>query len=411
MTPMPYRILEVEVTRPLPRVGIPLDRGGLALIARRKGRPIGFLMRAFAPGTVVAPEQMDALVGEAAGARLLEEQIREEVWPGGEATPLPPLTVAVCTHDHPDLLARCLASLIEARGHARSQVPAVELLVVDNAPSDERAREVAEGLAGVRYVREPKAGLNFARNRAVAEASGELLAFVDDDAVADGDYLLGLAEAWNENPDAAAFTGLVLPLELDTPAQILFEERGGFRRGFDKLRYQGQNLRGSPLYPCGAGTFGAGCNMAFRRDVLPRLGGFDEALDTGAPLPGGGDLDIFYRVIRAGHPLVYEPRFLVFHQHRREMAGLRRQYWTWGQGFMAFVDKTYRSDPDRRNRLRRLVWWWFRDQGTQLQKSLRGRHVLPPAMVAAELRGGLRGLFGEYRRSQRRVERIRRSAP
>jgi len=100
-----------------------------------------------------------------------------------------------------------------------------------------------------------------------------------------------------------------MPLRLDTTAQVLFEKRNGFRRGFDKNRF-GREVPGNPLYPCGAGIFGAGCNMAFRRDLLRDIGGFDEALDTGTPLPGGGDLDIFYRIIRAGHALVYEPRYL-----------------------------------------------------------------------------------------------------
>ena len=55
----------------------------------------------------------------------------------------------------------------------------------------------------------------------------------------------------------------------------------------------GQVLSGNPLYPCGSGIFGAGCNMAFKREVLLKLGGFDEALDTGAPLPGGGRFRYF----------------------------------------------------------------------------------------------------------------------
>ena len=98
-------------------------------------------------------------------------------------------------------------------------------------------------------------------------AKGELLTHLDDDVVVDRGWLSGLAEAWAENPDAAGFTGLVLPLELATEAQILFEQRGGFRRGFEKIRY-GRSLPGNPLYPCGPGIFGAGANMAFRWDVL-----------------------------------------------------------------------------------------------------------------------------------------------
>jgi GT2 family glycosyltransferase len=231
----------------------------------------------------------------------------------------------------------------------------VEILVVDNAPSDMRTRKLIASLPDIRYVCEPKPGLNFARNQALREATGELLAFLDDDVTIDHGWLAGLLEAWAENPDAAAFTGLVLPYELVTEAQIIFEQRGGFRRGFEKIRY-GQSLPGNPLYPCGAGIFGAGANMAFHRDILIDLGGFDEALDTGTHIPGGGDLDIFYRIIRAGYPLVYEPQFLVFHQHRREIEALRRQYRrSWGLGFMAFVTKCYRTDPLQRPKLRRLL--------------------------------------------------------
>lgn len=148
--------------------------------------------------------------------------------------------------------------------------------------------------------------------------------------------------------------------------------------------------------------------MAFRRDILLKLGGFDDALDTGAPLPGGGDLDIFYRVVRAGYPFVYEPRYLVFHQHRREYEKLRRQYWTWGLGFMAFVVKSYQTDPGKRSQLIRLIGWWIGYQLDELQKSIRGCHALPPGMILAEMWGGIVGLFGEYPRSLKRIEQIRR---
>jgi hypothetical protein len=143
--------------------------------------------------------------------------------------------------------------------------------------------------------------------------------------------------------------------------------------------------------------------MAFNRGTLLSLGGFDEALDTGAPLPGGGDLDIFYRVVRASQALIYDPRLAVFHQHRRELEKLRRQYWSWGLGFMAFVVKSYRTDKEMRKRFRGLVYWWFRYQFRNLAKALLGRGKMPPRFVAAEIVGGLQGLFGEYDRSRRRT--------
>jgi len=316
---------------------------------------------------------------------------------------LPSLCIAVCTKDRAQMLKRCLCSILGLeRGDLNIEV---EVLVVDNAPSDEATREVVASLEGVRYAREPKPGLDFARNRALRECRSDLLAFLDDDVIADSGWLLGLVEAWRENPDAGAFTGLVLPMELKSRAQILFESCGGFGRGFEKIRY-GQTLPGNPVYPCGAGIFGAGANMIIRRDVLLQLNGFDEALDTGRPLPGGGDLDIFYRVIRAGYPLVYEPTLAVFHEHRRDLKALQRQYWSWGLGFMAFVVKCYETDPSQRSNLRALVVWWFKNQLRQLAKAMLRRHVLPAPMLWAELQGGVMGLFGEYNRSKARIAAI-----
>lgn len=405
---MSYRIAEIEVTQPLPTLSLSESDTGVALILRRKDKPIGFLMQALPAKSLLTPENLAQLIAKSVGTKLLQETIREElVFPAANLAEFPSLTVAICTKDRPENLARCLQSLLNLQLNLQTVASKLEILVIDNAPSDQRTQELVASLPGIRYVRELKPGLDFARNCALHSATGKLLAFLDDDVIVDRLWLEGLMEAWAENPDAAAFTGLVLPYELDTEAQILFEQRGGFRRGFEKIRYT-QVLPGNPLYPCGAGIFGAGCNMAFRREILLKIGAFDEALDTGTPLPGGGDLDIFYRVIRAGYPLVYEPQYLVYHQHRREYEKLRRQYWTWGLGFMAFVVKSYQSDPEQREQLRRLVWWWIKDQLKQFKDSLSRRHVLPPTMILAEFWGGVVGLLGEYPRSLKRVEQIRR---
>jgi GT2 family glycosyltransferase len=262
-------------------------------------------------------------------------------------------------------------------------------------------------LPEVGYAVEPRPGLDFARNRALAESSSEFVAFLDDDVEIDGGWLAGLQEAIAQNPDARAITGLVLPFELETDAQVKFELRGGFRRGFAKRRYRGPLLPGNSLYPAGAGMFGAGANMVLHRQTVLDLGGFDEALDTGPPLPGGGDLDIFFRVVRAGEALVYEPRMLVWHKHRREHRQLRRQYWTWGTGLMAYMTKTHRTDPAERAKLRDLRRWWILNELRLLKQSLKDRDEMSPDLVLAELVGGVVGMAGTYARSHRRTERIK----
>jgi glycosyltransferase involved in cell wall biosynthesis len=399
---MRYRLSEIEIARPLEPLKFEADESGAALLIRRNGRPIGFLMRQNSAKRTWSPEELSEWISHALKTKIVEEAIRDELAPPRTNVSFPSLSVAICTRNRVATLKRCLDSALSLQ-----QKYGFELLVIDNAPSDDTTAKLVKRSSPARYVLEQRPGLDFARNRAWMDATGELIAYLDDDVIVDSGWVAGLQEAWGENPGAAAFTGLVMPLRLDTTAQVLFERRNGFRRGFDKNRF-GQVLPGNPLYPCGAGIFGAGCNMAFRRDVLRDIGGFDEALDTGAPLPGGGDLDIFYRIIRAGYPLLYEPSYMVFHEHRASESGLRRQYYTWGLGFMAFVEKSYRNDPSQRARFRRLVRWWIRDQISQLWETLRGRHVLPFSMIFAEFCGGMVGIFGEYPRSLKRIATVRR---
>lgn len=402
---MPYAIVQLEVTQPLPTLSLTADKTGIALILRRYDRPVGLVLKALSTPCTITPPELSEWITQEIGTRLLQERIREELQPIEKSVQFPSLTVAICTKDRPNNVARLLQSLLPLQ-HSQGK-DQFEILVVDNAPSDDRTQEWVASYSNIRYTREAKTGLDFARNRALQEATGELLAFLDDDVTVDRQWLKGLQEAWAENSDAAAFTGLVLPYELETNAQILFEQRGGFRRGFQKIRY-GKALPENSHYPCGAGIFGAGCNMTFRCDFLKAAGGFDEALDTGAPLPGGGDIDMFYRVIRAGYSLVYEPRYLVFHQHRRELDKLRRQYWSWGLGLMAFIMKSYQYDPSQRSKFMLLLIWWFKDKLKLLLLCLVKAQDLPPAMIWAELWGGIVGLLGEYDRSCNRVEVIRR---
>jgi GT2 family glycosyltransferase len=394
-----------EITEPVPEIALGPDQHGLALLLRRDDRPVGFFVQPFAPSTRLSPIELADVIGAWCGVGFLEDSLREELIEPFMPSSRQSVTIAICTRDHPDLLAECLESLAPLRDNHGKNV--LEILVIDNAPAGQETNRLVQSLRGIRYLCEPIPGLDFARNRALAEATTDFVAFLDDDVVIDRRWWEGLNEALAQNPDAAVVTGLVLPRELETDAQIIFERRGGFRRGFSKLLYNGDHLPGNPLYPTGAGMFGAGCNMVVNREVALGLGGFDEALDTGPSLPGGGDIDMFYRVLRAGRPLVYEPRMLVFHKHRREMKSLRRQYWTWGTGFMAFVAKTRATDPSQRRKLRHLLRWWLVHQMNELRHSFRGRNGATPRLVSAEIVGGLVGLAGTYQRSARRVQRIR----
>jgi len=400
-------IREVDLRQLLPVIDVPAGHNGVAVVLRLDERPVGFLMEGARAGTRLTPEEIAAKILEQAGKQILSEKIYQQIRGPLPDRSFPTLDIAICTHNRADQLSRCLESLrglgIPGNGSG------VGVLVIDNAPRDERTSRAVDDFPGVRYYMEPKPGLDFARNRAIRESSAELLAFLDDDVVVDRYWLQGLREAWAVNPDAAAFTGPILPLELETTAQVMFEKMGGFGRSFERVRF-GSVSADSPTYPCGAGMFGAGANMAFRRAILEELGGFDDALDTGAPLPGGGDLDIFYRIVRAGYVLVREPGFVVYHQHRREYRALRHQMWTWGLGSMAFLTKSWRTDPVARQKLQRWVLWWASYQFSKILVPFlrKNRKSWPWDMVLAEIGGAIAGICGAYDRSLARVERLRR---
>ena len=403
---MGYRLVEVDVTRPLSDVSSG-EADGVGLLLRDGGEPLGFLLLPRS-GDALAAEEIERHAVRAGGLGLLQDRLRNALLTreGLSVEFLDfSVTVTVCTRNRPTDLERCLDSIEEAVARFPGHV---EVLVVDNAPPDGCTREVVDQRPAVRYATEPVPGLDVARNRALAEARTDWIAFVDDDVRVDRDWLLGLAAARAEHPTAAAFTGLVLPAELESEAQLRFEQRGGFGRGFDQRRWDGRHGPGGRLHPLGAGVFGAGCDMAYDVAVIRALGGFDEALDTGPPLPGGGDLDGFFKVLAAGHTLVYEPRMAVFHRHRRGLDELRGQYASWGSGFAAFLGARWR-DPRERAQILRMVVWWLAYQPREALGGVRRRDPLQVRMALAELAGGLGGALGGYARSRRRMAQRRAS--
>jgi len=210
--------------------------------------------------------------------------------------PQPLVTVAVCTRDRASHLAECLDSL------RALNYPALDLLLVDNAPSTEATRLlVCNEYPDIRYVLEPRPGLDWARNRALHEARGEMIAYTDDDVIVEPGWIKAMVPVFFDDAEVMAVTGLVVPYELDTEARVLFERRGGFGRGFMQRTYGKERQGGSRVARRHARAFemGTGANMAFRRDIFTRIGPFDTALDVGTVTEGGGDLEMFFRVLKS----------------------------------------------------------------------------------------------------------------
>ena len=238
------------------------------------------------------------------------------------------VSVVVCTRDRPEALARCLASLRRARVRPR------EIVVVDNAPSTDGTRRVVSALPEVRYVHEPRPGLAIARNTGVRATTGHIVAFTDDDVMVDAEWISRLLPPFAQER-VMAVTGIVLPGELESTAQRMAEERlwsfnREFRpRTFDAQYFARMRARGVPVWHVGAGA-----NMAVRRDAFARVGPFDERLGAGAA-GCSEDSEFWYRLLAEGWSCVYEPAAVVFHFHRADLDGLRRQWHAYMRGHVA----------------------------------------------------------------------------
>ena len=256
----------------------------------------------------------------------------------------PFVSIIVATHDRPIELGAALQSLLSLA------YPRYEIIVVDNAPSTDATAELVQSLAAgrseVRYVREDCAGLAVAHNRGLLEVTAPIVAFTDDDVRVDRHWLAEIVRGFHVSDRVACVTGLILPSELESPAQAWIEQFGGFTKGFAPRVFDRSNGSG-PLYPYTAGRFGSGASMAFKTAVLRHLGGFDSALGAGTLALGGDDLAAFFQIIMAGYQLVYQPSALLYHHHRRDYAGLRRQAYGYGAGLTAYLMSILVARPKR----------------------------------------------------------------
>jgi glycosyltransferase involved in cell wall biosynthesis len=314
----------------------------------------------------------------------------------------PPITVVVCTRDRPDALERCLDSLLA------QAYPAFRILVVDNAPATGTTVDVvrAAALRGpVGYTVEPRPGLSHARNRALVEAPGCVLAWIHDDAVADPHWLAEIARGFHERPEADVVCGPVLPAELATPAQLWADQLNGEHP--DRFAPATVTAAGhNPLYPLPA--LGSGANMAVRPGVLEALGGFDTALGPGTPATGGEDALLLARVLLGGGTIVRQPGALVSRYHRRGEEALRDRLATSGRALTAGYTALALRGPRLMFRVAwlapRLLWDLL---GRGVPRGVRLPADFPRDLLPAHRLGRLRGPAAYLRGKRRHPARHR----
>jgi GT2 family glycosyltransferase len=387
----------VSLDEPLRPIEVDSGYTDALLVVSAEGAVLGEI--ALPAQAVLSVELQEAAIAEQLGERLWRRRLvsgflraaRGTTNARGDADA--DVSVVICTRERPDELGRCLESITALRTRPR------EVVVVDNSPGDPRTREVCERFP-VAYVVEEVPGLARARNRGILESSGRFVAFTDDDCVVDPHWLDGVADAFDD-PLVMVVAGYVGPLELETPAQYLFHQHGGFER-----RFEPTVLAGPETKFCGLGDG----NAVFRRAVLEEVGLFAEDLGPGTPAQSGQDSDLYARIFAAGYRIAFDPSRIVWHRNRPDYAELKRAMSSYACGVLAVATRRLlrHRDPGALG----VGAWWCRHVLGDVARIVRGADERVPAdLVLAEATGMLAGPWRLFRSARRgRPEPLRVSA-
>ncbi len=374
------------------------SHGSVRALVRTRGEVLGYVQIDRPPAEVTAADLAAAarLQFSAATIAAASAAADRPVQAGSDAQ-RPLVSVIVCTRNRSAILPGCLRAL------AAISYDNLEIIVVDNAPDDDSTLDVvAAADPRIVYAREPRAGLSRARNCGLALARGTIVAYTDDDVWVDADWITQLVRGFAAAPGVACVTGPVCSASLTTAAEMYFDARVGSWSS----RWEGRtfdldaNRLPDPLYPYSTGVFGTGANFAFDRRVLVELGEFDEALGAGTATRGGEDLDMFLRILRAGHSVRYEPSAIAWHYHRSDPAALLDQMYGYGTGLTAYLTKLLLQRGTAGEVLRRTPLGVLRI--TRIRRGTKQRLSVPAPFGAllSEYRGYAYGPF-LYLRSRR----------
>ncbi len=290
----------------------------------------------------------------------------------GSARPVE-ISVLICTRNRASSLPATLASIEEAAKAATW--PAIEVVVVDNGSRDTtpdvlRAWKDRSPLPIV-LVQEARPGLSRARNAAVSASSGRILVFTDDDCVLGAGYFRELLAYTAQDTGPVIRGGRV---ELGDPADLPLTI---------KLKAQPESYVDS-MHP---GSFILGCNMTMTRNVVDRVGAFDELFGAGARFRAAEETDFLYRAHLLGIPIRYVPDLTVRHFHgRRQIADIKAL----NDGYAVGGGALYAKHTFTGGRLLKHLYWDMRKAARELvggpvmnaELGLRYR-----SLVAANFRG------------------------
>ncbi len=287
--------------------------------------------------------------------------------PFSRQTAWPRVSVVVCSHNGQRTMRDCCEGLL------RLDYPDYEVIVVDDGSSDATAAIARE--YGFTVISTPNAGLSAARTRGLRAASGEIVAYLDDDAYPDAHWLMYLAATFM-NTSHAGVGGPNIPPPGDGPIADCVANAPGGPIHVLLSDHEAEHI--------------PGCNMAFRRRALLDVGGFDPQFWV-----AGDDVDVCWQLQQRGDTLGFSPAAMVWH-HRRSSI---RAYWKQQQGYGTSEALLERKWPEKYNAAGHLTWsgrlygrgltltlGWRRKRiayGTWGNAEFQPAHHLPPGLLGS----------------------------
>lgn len=260
------------------------------------------------------------------------------------------VSVAICTYNRSKLLALCIESL------ALMDFPKndFEVIVVDNNSKDDTAGLCRSMISkysslNLRYVLETKQGVAHTRTRGASEASGEIVAYIDDDCIAEPNWLKEIVQFYDAHPEAMSTGGRIIPKYTVPVADWFGKYFWGLVANYDlgKKVFQMKGVR----YPSGA-------NMHFRKKAFEQYGYFDGDLGrSGNSLMAGEEKAMYLKLINHHEKVYYLPHVIVHHhvegnkfdkayvkRHSMGIGGSERlmnkgSYWNLTKKFIEYVAK------------------------------------------------------------------------
>jgi O-antigen biosynthesis protein len=251
---------------------------------------------------------------------------------GSYQAPCPPLpeeapkiSVVVCAYNAEPTMRDCLESL------TKLSYPRYEAIIVDDGSTD-RTGAIADEYPQFKIIHQANLGLSAARNVGMTAATGDIIAYLDSDAVADPDWLTYLAWRFkraehvgvggpNLPPPEEGWVANCVAASPGSPTHILLDD--------DTAEHI------------------PGCNMAFRKDALAEIGGFDTTYTA-----AGDDVDICWRLQEHGYSIGFSPAAIVWHHRRKTVKSYLKQQMGYGKAEAMLLQK----HPDRFNAVGSARW-------------------------------------------------------